>query len=99
MGFMVTRPPLILVPASQVQVGVEFEANTRLQDTTFSFGYHLTLPQADMVFRGEGFVTGTSGEGSGGVHGGRLSLTFVDSVLQPCQYTFPWQAWWIVTGV
>lgn len=36
----------------QVQVGVEFEANTRLQDTTFSFGYHLTLPQADMVFRG-----------------------------------------------
>lgn len=37
---------------SQVQVGVEFEANTRLQDTTFSFGYHLTLPQANMVFRG-----------------------------------------------
>ncbi|XP_032017079.1 mitochondrial import receptor subunit TOM40B isoform X3 [Hylobates moloch] len=36
----------------QVQVGVEFEANTRLQDTTFSFGYHLTLPQANMVFRG-----------------------------------------------
>lgn len=52
---MVMDPPLILVPASQVQVGVEFEANTRLQDTTFSFGYHLTLPQADMVFRGEGF--------------------------------------------
>nr|XP_048308386.1 mitochondrial import receptor subunit TOM40B isoform X3 [Myodes glareolus] len=39
----------------QVQVGVEFEANTRLQDTTFSFGYHLTLPQANMVFRGEGY--------------------------------------------
>ncbi|XP_072831845.1 mitochondrial import receptor subunit TOM40B-like [Vicugna pacos] len=36
----------------QVQVGVEFEANTRLQDTTFSFGYRLTLPQANMVFRG-----------------------------------------------
>lgn len=36
----------------QVQVGVEFEANTRLQDTAFSFGYHLTLPQANMVFRG-----------------------------------------------
>ncbi|KAM9242411.1 mitochondrial import receptor subunit TOM40B isoform 1-T1 [Dugong dugon] len=36
----------------QVQVGVELEANTRLQDTTFSFGYHLTLPQANMVFRG-----------------------------------------------
>lgn len=31
---------------------MEFEANTRLQDTTFSFGYHLTLPQANMVFRG-----------------------------------------------
>lgn len=52
---MVTVPPLIFVPASQVQVGVEFEANTRLQDTTFSFGYHLTLPQANMVFRGEGY--------------------------------------------
>ncbi|KAF6076165.1 translocase of outer mitochondrial membrane 40 like [Phyllostomus discolor] len=36
----------------QVQVGVEFEANTRLQDTTFSFGYLLSLPQANMVFRG-----------------------------------------------
>lgn len=52
---MVTVPPLIFAPASQVQVGVEFEANTRLQDTTFSFGYHLTLPQANMVFRGEGY--------------------------------------------
>lgn len=48
-----TDPP-ILARGSQVQVGVEFEANTRLQDTTFSFGYHLTLPQANMVFRGEG---------------------------------------------
>uniref|UniRef100_A0A6I8MY58 Translocase of outer mitochondrial membrane 40 like n=1 Tax=Ornithorhynchus anatinus TaxID=9258 RepID=A0A6I8MY58_ORNAN len=36
----------------QVQVGVEFEANTRLRDTAFSFGYRLTLPQANMVFRG-----------------------------------------------
>ncbi|XP_036290269.1 mitochondrial import receptor subunit TOM40B isoform X3 [Pipistrellus kuhlii] len=36
----------------QVQVGVELEANTRLQDTTFSFGYHLTLPQANMAFKG-----------------------------------------------
>ncbi|XP_038624565.1 mitochondrial import receptor subunit TOM40B [Tachyglossus aculeatus] len=36
----------------QVQVGVEFEANTRLQDTAFSFGYRLTLPQANVVFRG-----------------------------------------------
>ncbi|XP_067425698.1 mitochondrial import receptor subunit TOM40B isoform X1 [Emydura macquarii macquarii] len=36
----------------QVQVGVELEANTRLQDTTFAFGYQLNLPQASMVFRG-----------------------------------------------
>ncbi|XP_015280219.1 PREDICTED: mitochondrial import receptor subunit TOM40B [Gekko japonicus] len=36
----------------QIQVGVEFEANTRLQDTSFAFGYQLTLPQASMVFRG-----------------------------------------------
>ncbi|XP_061462389.1 mitochondrial import receptor subunit TOM40B [Rhineura floridana] len=36
----------------QIQVGVEFEANTRLQDTSFAFGYQLTLPQANMVFRG-----------------------------------------------
>ncbi|KAM7080433.1 mitochondrial import receptor subunit TOM40B isoform 2-T2 [Ciconia maguari] len=37
----------------QVQVGVELEANTRLQDTTFAFGYQLNLPQANVVFRGE----------------------------------------------
>lgn len=70
---MVTVPPLILVPASQVQVGVEFEANTRLQDTTFSFGYHLTLPQADMVFRGEGF---------GDMQEGWFYLTSADSLIQ-----------------
>lgn len=51
--FTETDPSPILAHYSQVQVGVEFEANTRLQDTTFSFGYHLTLPQANMVFRGE----------------------------------------------
>ncbi|KAM9214721.1 mitochondrial import receptor subunit TOM40B isoform 1-T1 [Leptosomus discolor] len=39
-------------PPPQVQVGVELEANTRLQDTTFAFGYQLNLPQANMVFRG-----------------------------------------------
>ena len=39
--------------APQVQVGVELEANTRLQDTTFAFGYQLNLPQANVVFRGE----------------------------------------------
>ncbi|XP_062820994.1 mitochondrial import receptor subunit TOM40B isoform X2 [Anolis carolinensis] len=36
----------------QIQVGVEFEANTRLQDTSFAFGYQLTLPKTNMVFRG-----------------------------------------------
>ncbi|XP_025021125.1 mitochondrial import receptor subunit TOM40B isoform X1 [Python bivittatus] len=36
----------------QIQVGVEFEANTRLQDTSFAFGYQLTLPEANMIFRG-----------------------------------------------
>ncbi|MEE6491597.1 hypothetical protein FKM82_016281 [Ascaphus truei] len=36
----------------QIQVGVEFEANTRLQDTSFAFGYHLNLPKANMVFKG-----------------------------------------------
>ncbi|XP_036260762.1 mitochondrial import receptor subunit TOM40B isoform X2 [Molothrus ater] len=36
----------------QVQVGVELEANTRLQESTFSFGYQLTLPGANAVFRG-----------------------------------------------
>lgn len=52
--FTETDASPILAHGPQVQVGVEFEANTRLQDTTFSFGYHLTLPQANMVFRGEG---------------------------------------------
>jgi len=36
----------------QIQVGVEFEASTRTQETTFSFGYQMELPEAKMVFRG-----------------------------------------------
>ncbi|CAI9536267.1 unnamed protein product [Staurois parvus] len=36
----------------QIQVGVEFEANTRLQETSFAFGYHLNLPKANLVFKG-----------------------------------------------
>ncbi|KFO82009.1 Mitochondrial import receptor subunit TOM40B, partial [Cuculus canorus] len=48
-----SSPPSLPSPVSpQVQVGVELEANTRLQDTTFAFGYQLNLPQANMVFRG-----------------------------------------------
>lgn len=46
-------PQGLMFSAPQVQVGVELEANTRLQDTTFAFGYQLNLPQANMVFRGE----------------------------------------------
>ncbi|KAM6112436.1 mitochondrial import receptor subunit TOM40B isoform 1-T1 [Phoenicopterus ruber ruber] len=45
-------PEGLTFSTSQVQVGVELEANTRLQDTTFAFGYQLNLPQANMVFRG-----------------------------------------------
>lgn len=37
----------------QIQVGVEFEASTRTQETTTSFGYQLELPEANMVFRGK----------------------------------------------
>ncbi|XP_060718682.1 mitochondrial import receptor subunit TOM40B isoform X1 [Tachysurus vachellii] len=36
----------------QIQVGVEFEASTRTQETKFSFGYQMNLPEANMVFRG-----------------------------------------------
>ncbi|XP_026546016.1 mitochondrial import receptor subunit TOM40B [Notechis scutatus] len=36
----------------QIQVGVEFEANTRLQETSFAYGYQLTLPEANMIFKG-----------------------------------------------
>uniref|UniRef100_A0A2I2YII4 Translocase of outer mitochondrial membrane 40 n=1 Tax=Gorilla gorilla gorilla TaxID=9595 RepID=A0A2I2YII4_GORGO len=32
--------------SDQLQVGVEFEANTRMQDTSISFGYQLDLPKA-----------------------------------------------------
>ncbi|XP_025933222.1 mitochondrial import receptor subunit TOM40 homolog [Apteryx rowi] len=36
----------------QLQVGVEFEASTRMQDTSVSFGYQLDLPKANLLFRG-----------------------------------------------
>ncbi|OWK50921.1 Mitochondrial import receptor subunit TOM40B [Lonchura striata] len=36
----------------QVQVGVELEANPRLQESSFAFGYQLNLPRANAVFRG-----------------------------------------------
>uniref|UniRef100_A0A3Q2QEG7 Translocase of outer mitochondrial membrane 40 homolog (yeast) n=1 Tax=Fundulus heteroclitus TaxID=8078 RepID=A0A3Q2QEG7_FUNHE len=36
----------------QLQVGVEFEASTRMPDTTTSFGYQLDLPKANLLFKG-----------------------------------------------
>ncbi|XP_016120886.1 mitochondrial import receptor subunit TOM40 homolog isoform X2 [Sinocyclocheilus grahami] len=36
----------------QLQLGVEFEASTRMQDTSVSFGYQLDVPKADLVFKG-----------------------------------------------
>uniref|UniRef100_A0A3Q3WC26 Uncharacterized protein n=1 Tax=Mola mola TaxID=94237 RepID=A0A3Q3WC26_MOLML len=36
----------------QLQIGVEFEASTRMQDTTTSFGYQLDLPKANLLFKG-----------------------------------------------
>lgn len=38
---------------TQLQVGVEFEASMRMQDTTTSFGYQLDLPKANLLFKGE----------------------------------------------
>jgi mitochondrial import receptor subunit TOM40 len=37
----------------QLQVGVEFEASTRMQDTSVSFGYQLDLPKANLLFKGK----------------------------------------------
>lgn len=41
-------------PLLQLQVGVEFEASTRMQDTSVSFGYQLDLPKANLLFKGKG---------------------------------------------
>lgn len=45
---MCARPSLL-----QLQVGVEFEASTRMQDTSASFGYQLDLPKANFLFKGK----------------------------------------------
>lgn len=76
-------PQGLTFSAPQVQVGVELEANTRLQDTTFAFGYQLNLPQANMVFRGERGAMLAPGSHSTG-----WALTL-----------FPPQGSWTVTGV
>uniref|UniRef100_A0A3B5ADL8 Mitochondrial import receptor subunit TOM40 homolog n=1 Tax=Stegastes partitus TaxID=144197 RepID=A0A3B5ADL8_9TELE len=36
----------------QLQVGVEFEASGRMQDTSVSFGYQLDVPKANLQFKG-----------------------------------------------
>lgn len=36
----------------QLQVGVEFEASTRMQETSASFGYQLDVPKANLLFKG-----------------------------------------------
>ncbi|KAK5921865.1 hypothetical protein CgunFtcFv8_019186 [Champsocephalus gunnari] len=36
----------------QLQIGVEFEANTKMQETTASFGYQLDVPKANLLFKG-----------------------------------------------
>lgn len=38
--------------SDQVQVGVELEVNTRIQESTATIGYQVDLPKADLVFRG-----------------------------------------------
>ncbi|XP_032084354.1 mitochondrial import receptor subunit TOM40 homolog [Thamnophis elegans] len=38
--------------SDQLQVGVEFEASTRMQDTSATFGYQLDLPKANLLFKG-----------------------------------------------
>ncbi|XP_070354983.1 mitochondrial import receptor subunit TOM40 homolog isoform X2 [Equus asinus] len=40
--------------SDQLQVGVEFEASMRMQDTSVSFGYQLGLPKAHLLFKGTG---------------------------------------------
>ncbi|XP_061097393.1 mitochondrial import receptor subunit TOM40 homolog isoform X2 [Conger conger] len=36
----------------QLQVGVELEASTRMQETSVSFGYQLDVPKANLLFKG-----------------------------------------------
>ncbi|XP_049607656.1 mitochondrial import receptor subunit TOM40B [Syngnathus scovelli] len=36
----------------QLQLGVEFDASTRMQDTSVSFGYQLDVPKANLQFKG-----------------------------------------------
>ncbi|KAK1795417.1 hypothetical protein P4O66_010593 [Electrophorus voltai] len=42
--------PLPVAP--HLQVGVEFESSTRMQETSVSFGYQVDLPKANLQFKG-----------------------------------------------
>lgn len=44
--------PYRSVCLSQLQVGVEFEASTRMQDSSVSLGYQLDVPKANLQFKG-----------------------------------------------
>lgn len=39
--------------SKQLQVGVELEANSRMQEAVASIGYQVDLPKSDVVFKGE----------------------------------------------
>lgn len=38
---------------TQLQMGVEFEASRRMQETTTSFGYQVDIPEVNLVFKGK----------------------------------------------
>ncbi|XP_068179820.1 mitochondrial import receptor subunit TOM40 homolog [Antennarius striatus] len=38
--------------SDQLQVGVEFQASTRMQETSTSFGYQVDVPKTNLVFKG-----------------------------------------------
>lgn len=43
---------LFVCLSPQLQLGVEFEASTRVQDTSVSLGYQLDVPKANLQFKG-----------------------------------------------
>ena len=45
--------------SDQVQVGVELEVNSRIQESTATIGYQVDLPKADLVFRGAFLINQT----------------------------------------
>ncbi|RXN05431.1 mitochondrial import receptor subunit TOM40-like protein [Labeo rohita] len=62
----------------QLQVGVEFEASTRMQDTSVSFGYQLDVPKADLVFKEPNIIM-------------KVLAVFVIAVFSGCHANIMWQ--------